>query len=64
MTYRIPLRTKSVEIRNPETAIALPLFAAQRHVSYRTVYYWLRTRRIMGFKTGGRWYVQPSSLAP
>lgn len=64
MTYRISIRTKSVEIRNPETAIALPVFAAQRHVNYRTVYYWLRTGRISGFKTGGRWYIQTSPLAP
>lgn len=53
----IPIRYKCVNIENTSKAISLIEFARQKHVEPNTVRYWLRKRKVKGYKIGGRWYI-------
>ena len=55
----IPRRTKCVHIpRVFENCIPLPQFAEAKYVHPDTVRYWIRTRKIEGYKHANRWYVR------
>lgn len=57
----IPIRYKCVKIENTNEAISLVEFARRKHVEPNTVRYWLRKRKVKGYKVGGHWYIyQPS----
>jgi hypothetical protein len=58
MGLYIPFRQKCVAIANTSEFLALPVFAKKHNISERTVSYWLRTRKVSGYKSGGRWYIR------
>lgn len=55
----IPLRTKCVHVpRVFKDCVPLPVFAQEKYVHPNTVRYWIRIRKIEGYKHAGRWYVR------
>jgi len=42
--------------------VSLAQFAADQHVDRSTVYYWIATQRIVAYKAGGRWFIDPDSV--
>lgn len=53
----IPIRYKCKRLKDVHKLIPLKEFAKRHNITVSGCRYWIRIKKVKGFKTGGKWYV-------